>query len=57
MLIGVFASQLASKTFESITAEIEADKRDKGVVEVDKPMTEILGMVGVEVVIQNQIPS
>ena len=57
VLIGVFASQLASKTFESITAEIEADKRDKGVVEVDKPMTEILGMVGVEVVIQNQIPS
>ena len=46
VLIGTFASQLASKTFESITAEVEAEKAAKGVaLEDEKPMTEIMGMV------------
>jgi len=49
VLIGVFASQLAGETFESITEEIEKEQKEKaeaeGDVEVDDGITrEVMGM-------------
>ena len=49
VLIGVFASQLAGETFESITEEIEKEQKEKaeaeGDVEVEDGITrEVMGM-------------
>uniref|UniRef100_A0A7S1ZBI6 VTT domain-containing protein n=1 Tax=Trieres chinensis TaxID=1514140 RepID=A0A7S1ZBI6_TRICV len=46
VLIGVFASQLAGETWESVTNEIEAEKREQQgeVEEDDGVMREIMGM-------------
>jgi len=48
VLIGVFASQLANKTFESITAEIEEEKRlnaETDGIEDAKVIREVMGIV------------
>lgn len=44
VLIGVFASQLANETWESINEEVEREKAEKGEEEDDKVMRELFGI-------------
>jgi hypothetical protein len=44
VLIGVFASQLANETWESINAEVEREKAERGEEEEDRVMREFMGM-------------